>query len=62
MLESLANPPPPPANAANVRNEQDVERQTENDEDDRRSNDRFIGLSTDTNSRSTMEETETERK
>ncbi|XP_022133767.1 lipid phosphate phosphatase 2-like isoform X2 [Momordica charantia] len=62
VLESLANPPPQPANAANVRNEQDVERQTENDEDDRRSNGRFIGLSTDTNSRSTMEETETERK
>lgn len=61
VLETLANPPPPSNAIIVVQNEQDVERQAENGADDQ-SNDRFLGLSIDSNSRSTMQETETERK
>ncbi|XP_038886663.1 lipid phosphate phosphatase 2-like isoform X2 [Benincasa hispida] len=61
VLETLANPPPASNAIIVVQNEQDIERQVENEVDER-NNDRFLGLSIDSNSRSTTQETETETK
>ncbi|XP_022990866.1 lipid phosphate phosphatase 2-like isoform X1 [Cucurbita maxima] len=58
-LEMLATNTRPPTNCTFVVNQEDVERQTGNEEDDR-SNGRFLLLSTDSNSCLSMQEIESE--